>query len=92
MANDSVHVFQAQDFDEAFARALEIGRRRQEEYRNANGQLVRWRLTEILSLDSVQDSIDGAEVHSEFEEYEPPRNIDFDATFHPEDAKPDQTF
>ena len=92
MANDSVHVFQATDFDEAFERALDIGRRHEEEYRTADGQLVRWKLAEVLTLDAVRDSIDGAEVYSEFAEFDPPRGMTIDAIFHPEDSKPNQTF
>ncbi len=62
--HDSIHVFRAADWDDAFARALALGRSHEEEYVNANGDEIRWRLTEILSLDLVAgNSLDGAEVH-----------------------------
>jgi len=93
MANDSVHIFRATDFDDAFERALEVGRAQEEEYRNGAGQLVRWRLEELLSLDMIRaESLDGAEVHSRLEEIDPPREVDMDEVFTPECSQPHQTF
>ncbi|MEC7523183.1 MAG: DUF4288 domain-containing protein [Myxococcota bacterium] len=93
MANDSVLLFRASDFDEAFRRAVELGRALEEEYRNLAGQLVRWRLKEVLSLDSIRaESLDGAEVHSSFEEFDPPHKLEMDEVFTPECSEPHQTF
>jgi PAS domain-containing protein len=62
--HDSIHVFRASDWDDAFERALALGRSHEERYVNANGDEIRWRLKEVLSLDLVaRNRIDGAEVH-----------------------------
>ncbi|HVF06820.1 MAG TPA: DUF4288 domain-containing protein [Frankiaceae bacterium] len=62
----SLVVFQAPDWPEAKARALELGRRLETSYRNGAGAGVRWRLTEVETLDLLGDTItDGREVYSE---------------------------
>ena len=40
----------SEDFDSALARALELGREAETTYLNGEGQSVRWRLVEILTL------------------------------------------
>ncbi len=88
----SVHVFQAEDFAEAMRRALDIGTGHEEEYANADGRRVRWRLAAVISLDLVGDDLtDGAEVYSEPVEVGSDVKIDFDYEFHPEQSKPTQT-
>jgi Domain of unknown function (DUF4288) len=89
---DSVVVMRAADFREAFQRALEVGRGREEEYLNADGELVRWRLKAVFSLDVIQaDQLDGAEVYSEPVELEPGDRDPFDITYAPESSEPTQT-
>ena len=88
---DSVFVFCAEDFDEAFRKALYLGRNQEEEYVNVDNAKVMWKFKEIISLDIVrQDNLDGAEVYSEpieiLGEREP-----FDSVFHPENSNPTQT-
>jgi hypothetical protein len=69
---DCVHVFLASDWDDAFHRALELGRSHEEEYPNEAGDSVRWVLAEVISLDRVRsESLDGAEVYSKITEVEP---------------------
>lgn len=89
---DSVYVFRAKWFDDAFDKALYLGRKQEREYRNADGETVVWRLKEILSLDLIQgESLEGAEVYSE--PITPPEvdGIPFDAELHPELSEPTQT-
>lgn len=50
---DSVFLIQGRDFQEAFRRALDVGRSRERTYVNANGVNVRWALTEVISVDSL---------------------------------------
>ena len=88
---DSIYVFQSTDFDDAFRKALDIGRSRERNYLNHADELVEWRLKEIISLDLIKPpSLDGAEVYSEPVE---PAAGDFrlDTAFHPEDSNPTQT-
>ncbi len=89
---DSVHVFRAEDYDDAQARALSIGRSHEQEYNNHEEMLVRWRFKEIVSLDAIKpDDLDGAEVYSEPFELEDDERIPFDTVFHPEDSEPTST-
>jgi hypothetical protein len=85
---DSVLVFRAADFGEAFQRALALGRELEEEYLNGEGEKVRWRLKEIVSLDVLDDDLDGAEVYSEPVALEPGEGYTFDVRFEPEKSQP----
>ena len=88
---DSIYVFRCTDFDDAFKKALDIGRSQEKSYLNDEGELVVWRLKEIISLDLIRpQSLDGAEVYSE--PVEPaPNDFPFNNAFYPEDSHPTQT-
>ena len=88
---DCLHVFRAADWDEAFQRALALGRSHESEYRNADGERLRWRLAQVLTLDRVVGSLDGAEVFSESfaaDQFRDDRSSD---PFAPERSVPRQT-
>jgi len=88
---DSIYVFRSTDFDDAFRRAIDIGRSQEKSYLNDANEPVEWRLKEIISLDLIRpQSLDGAEVYSEPVE---PATSDLliDNAFHPEDSNPTQT-
>jgi hypothetical protein len=91
---DSVYLFKCDyDWDKAFQKALAIGKRQEEEYINIDGEKVKWRLKEIISLDIIQKlSADGTEVYSEPVWLKENDVISFDALFHPEKSEPTQTF
>ena len=88
---DSIYVFRSTDIDDAFRRAIDIGRSQEKSYLNDANESVEWRLKEIISLDLIKPpSLDGAEVYSE--PVEPSaRDFLFDTAFHPEDSNPTQT-
>ncbi len=87
-----VFIFSAKDFEDAFRRVVELGKSKEEEYRNSEGQRVVWRLKEVISLDKIPgESLDGAEVYSEPTELASGETIPFDTEFHPELSKPTQT-
>jgi hypothetical protein len=89
---DSIHVFQAENFDEAMQRALVLGRGHEEEYVNSSQEQVRWRLKEIVSLDILRQGLsDGIEIYSEPVEPEPTDRLDDEVTFNPEASTPIQT-
>ena len=92
MYDDSVVVFKARDFDDAFKRAVEIGKAREQEYLNADGQKVRWALVEVLNLDWVGRKIDGAEVASKLHYRVSATPVGPKTKFHPEKSKPDGSF
>ena len=87
----SVVVFRAADRDAAFARALALGRALETTYANGDGEEVRWRLAEIVTLDQLKrDDLDGAEVYFTFED-EPTERLPFETVFHPADSEPRET-
>jgi hypothetical protein len=88
---DSVFLFRAEDFDAAFQRALELGRAEEDDYIGGEGEKVRWRLKEIISLDILGEELDGAEVYSEPVALAAGETYNFDASFEPEKSKPTQT-
>ena len=90
---DSVVLARAADFDEAFQRALEIGRSREKEYeKNKGGERVCWRLKEVLGLEVVlAETLDGAEVYSDPVELPDDARDPFDAEYSPELSEPTQT-
>jgi hypothetical protein len=92
MYDDSVVAFRAQDFDDAFRRAVEIGKAREHSYLSPDGHKVRWALVEILNLDWVGRKIDGAEVASKLHYRVSAKRINPKAKFHPEKSKPDGSF
>jgi len=87
---ESVYVFKARDRDAAVRRFLELTRADDEEYRNAEGERVRWA---VVSLETVDDLGEGRlserEVHSRWTEIEPPNAaVSIDSVFRPEDSEP----
>jgi hypothetical protein len=87
-----MYVFPAADFDAALHRAIEIGRAREQEYRNVHGQRVLWRLAAISTLDRIADQLEsGAEVHAKSESASAPGSPVEPPVFKPEESKPGQT-
>lgn len=92
LAMESIHIFRAQSFEGALARAVAIGRELDEDYRNSDGAHVKWRLKEVVSLDLIRsDNLDGAEIHSQFADVNPNEGLSFDSLFTPEASTPGQT-
>lgn len=89
---DEVFLIRANDRDQAFARALEIGRSREETYVNGDGETVVWLFAEVLTLDHIQaDQLDGAEVFSVVSSVPAgSRNVS-EHTFNPEESDPGLT-
>lgn len=89
---DSVFLIQATDFEDAFGRALEIGRGLERTYLNGDGITVRWAFTSVISLDALGRALtDGDEIYSEPLDLAIDSAIDFDTQFSPEQSKPTQT-
>jgi hypothetical protein len=89
---DSMYLLSASDFDSAFQRALSIGRSKEQEYLNGDGQRVRWRLARVMALDSLPSGLqDGVEVYSERIDVEVGGAMSFDTPLQPELPVPGQT-
>jgi hypothetical protein len=90
--DESVVVFRALNFRDAFKRALKLGRSHETDCQNDKNQRVRWALVDILTLDWVGKRIDGKEVSSKLHYRTQPNPIPPDKKFQPERAKPAQSF
>ncbi len=89
--SDSLYLFKASDFEAAFKKALEIGRRNEQSYGNGDSQRVVWKLAEVVSLDIMRaESLEAAEIYSESVSGSD-ATLGIDHTFHPEQSSPNQT-
>ena len=89
--DESIVVFRAVSFDDAFMRALAIGKKSETEYRNDKGQVVRWALVRVINLDWVGSKIDGKEVGSVLHFRVGTKAISPRTKFHPEKSKPESS-
>ena len=90
---EPVHVFAAENLAMARERALQLGRGHDQDYLNGDAQRVRWRCSDILSLDDLgtEPDLDGREVYFDVAGWAPRSGVDFDTEFHPELSDPEQT-
>jgi hypothetical protein len=90
--DESVVVFRARDLKEAQRKALKIGRDRETEGENLNGEKVRWAFVEIINLDWVGKKIDGKEVASYLHKRRSKKPVAFRRKFEPEGSEPSGSF
>jgi hypothetical protein len=89
---DEVFLLRAEDRDEAFTRALEIGRDREETYVNADGESVLWLFAEVVTLDEVRTNhLDGVEVYCSVTSVPTGSKKVSDHVFKPEESTPGST-
>lgn len=88
--NDGVFVVRADDVEDAFRVALELGASQEQEYLNGDGNRVRWRFAEVLRIHWMGDSLEGCEVMYDLG-IAPPPKLAFEAIFSPADSKPEST-
>lgn len=92
MYMDSICLFRATDYDQAFQRALDYGIKDEKSYSNADTQRILWKLASIISLDRIgEDLQDGQEICSEPIDVPADQILPFGHEFHPEASKPTQT-
>ncbi|MFV1991680.1 MAG: DUF4288 domain-containing protein [Acidimicrobiales bacterium] len=88
----SVVLVRAEDFNEAFEKALLRGRELEEVYTNKYGQRVRWAFVRVETLDMLPEVLgDGVEVHSRFSHDARDSSALFDEEFDPRGSHPDQS-
>ncbi|HVU26861.1 MAG TPA: DUF4288 domain-containing protein [Verrucomicrobiae bacterium] len=90
--DESIIVFRAKNFSDAFKRAIRLGKTQETNYLNDKKQRVRWTLVDILNLDCVGNKIDGKEVASRLHYRRQKKPIPTNKKFHPESSKPEQSF
>ncbi|NNF97861.1 MAG: DUF4288 domain-containing protein [Desulfobacteraceae bacterium] len=83
-----VHVVRAEGFDEAFDKALEIGRSQERCYQNEDGHSVIWRFKEIEYVRNLGQQVVGVEISTRFESYFPIKALGANSRFCPEESNP----
>lgn len=88
--NDCISLVRAIDFDAARDRAVAIGRAREHEYLNGEGERIVWSFVEILSLTRLGPGElgDVVDVHTEEVPLGDTDRVPFGTTFHPERSEP----
>ena len=86
---ESVHIFQSEDRQQAFKRALEIGRQRQSGHEERR-RLVETRLAEVVTLDCIGSGAGGLEVP--LESKKPAERLAFEHVFDAEGSIPAPLF
>ena len=81
-------IFKAMNNDDAFKKALEIGKRQETTYKNTQGNNVRWVLAEVEQIWQLGSNIDGIEVGSIMDRWEPDSPIAYNHKFNPLKRKP----
>lgn len=91
--NDCIFLVRAIDFDGALDRAVAIGRQREHEYLNGDGERVLWRFTQVLAMTllGAGELGDVVDVHKEEVPLRDADRVPFDTVFHPERLQPEVT-
>ena len=83
-----VHIVQANDFDEAKFKAIEIGRAEEHKYKNRDDNDVFWRFKEIEYIRKLGKKVTGVEVSTRLETFFEVCLYDSSTKFEPESSDP----
>lgn len=81
-------LIQAKDYEEAFTRALELGREQEHTYKNGKGQTVRWAFVRVEEVTRLARKLDGQEIGSLLDVYVTEEPLLIKKRFSPEKHKP----
>ena len=81
-------LIQAKSYEEAFRRALEIGREQETTYLNQQGEKVRWAFVRVESIKRLSHSLDGQEAGSLLGAYASNKPLSLKKRFLPEKSEP----
>lgn len=81
-------LIQAKDHEEAFQRALKLGKEQETRYENSKGQMVRWVFVRVEEVKALPQSLDGVEVGSLLDVLVTEERIPFKHSFSPEKHRP----
>ncbi|MBL6990991.1 MAG: DUF4288 domain-containing protein [Bacteriovoracaceae bacterium] len=88
---DSTYIFKATCFDDAFNKALKIGRNLEHRYENIEKNEVHVKFKEIVTLDYIGKINDGCEVVCDRIDIPKNTNENHDTKYFPEKSRPSQT-
>lgn len=77
-------IFRADSYEDAFQRALGLGRDQETIYKNSEGNDVRWALNAVEEVTELEPDLDGIEIGSILDEYVPKEPIGITTVFQPE--------
>ena len=83
-----IYIVKAGDFDEAFKKAIEIGKSEEQDYINEFGNKVKWVFKEVEAITRLGDSVLGIEISSRMEGFNPENPIAYETPFRPEKSDP----
>lgn len=83
-----VHLVEAYNFDEAFVKALAIGKAQEQSYKNDEGNNVVWRFKDVENIRKIGDVATGVEISTRFEEFFPQSPLNVNSKFSPEKSEP----
>jgi hypothetical protein len=72
--DEQLRLISARDEEEAFDKAVAIGRREQDAFYNHEQQLVQWKFINVAELYRFSGLLDGAEMYSRIHETDDPEN------------------
>ena len=70
--DEQLRLIAARDENEAFEKALAIGRKEQDDFYNHDKQLVQWKFINVSELYRLSGLLDGAEMYSRIQETDDP--------------------
>lgn len=88
LVRTSSYLLRASDFEAARLRAIEVGRREERVYPNANGGMARIAMIEVDAVDMLDAIVDGIEVSSIWSDEIIPCPYSWDNEFSPELSHP----
>jgi len=80
-------VFRAKSREQAFERALALGKQQETRYKNHKGQWVRWAFVQIEVITRLGRRLDGVEIGSLLDVHRSKRPFSFAKRFYPEKSK-----
>ena len=78
----------APDYEQAFQRALTLGKKQETRYKNEKGQTVRWAFVRVEEIKELSADLDGQEVGSLLDVWETDEPIRFNKRFLPKRFRP----
>lgn len=81
-------LYQADNYDQAFERALEIGKQQEHRYKNHKGQMVRWAFVQVDQIKLLEEPLDGIEVGSLLDVWLQDSPIPYRKRFNPKSKAP----
>ena len=70
--DEQLRLIIAQDEEEAFQKALQLGEKEQDRFYNQEQQLVQWKFINVAELYRLSGLLDGAEMYSRIQETDDP--------------------